>query len=328
MTDLPPAEIDAELDAAEVETPEENSSEEDTLGEITSEEATWRRFDVTTETGEALAAAQAAVAAGECIVLPTDTVYGIGSNAFSAEAVQRLLDAKERGRDMPPPVLVAEVGMFEALGDDIPSHAMRLAQAYWPGALTLIVRAQPHLRMDLGETRGTIAVRVPDHDFTRDLLRRTGPLAVSSANVSGQPASTNIADAIDQLGNRVQVYLDAGATPGETPSTIIDFVSSNLGKVVRQGALSLADIHDIAPFVEGIPLPDEPQQDGAQDEGTVVTGTETDQDAPGLPAAQPVGDSTEPADDAMEPVEDGIGSTDSSEAPGEAPAVPGDRVDA
>ena len=253
VTDLPPADapVDPELDATEIEGDE---SQTEAGGP---DESTWRRFDVTSEAGEALAAAQAAIAAGECIVLPTDTVYGIGSDAFSAASVQRLLDAKERGRDMPPPVLVAEVGMFEALADEIPSHAMRLAQAYWPGALTLIVQAQPHLRMDLGETRGTIAVRVPDHDFTRDLLRRTGPLAVSSANVSGKPSSTNIDDAVGQLGNRVQVYLDAGTTPGETPSTIIDFVSTSLGKVVRQGALSLELIHEVAPFVEGIESPEE-----------------------------------------------------------------------
>lgn len=257
-------------------------------------EPTWRRFDVHGQTGEALAAAQAAIAGGECIVLPTDTVYGIGANAFSAEAVQRLLDAKERGRDMPPPVLIAETGMFEALADDIPSHAMRLAQAYWPGAMTLIVKAQSHLRMDLGETRGTIAVRVPDHDFTRDLLRRTGPLAVSSANVSGQQASTNIDDALDQLGNRVQVYLDAGQTPGETPSTIIDFVSASLGKVVRQGALSLAEIHEVAPFVEGLPTEPEPDSDLLESEPE--------------PDSDPLGSATGPAIDASgdDPTPSGI----------------------
>lgn len=208
-----------------------------------------QRFDTTMQTDEALVAAQAAIAEGRCIVLPTDTVYGIGANAFDAAAVQGLLDAKERGRDMPPPVLVAEVEMLDALGDDIPGGAQALAAYYWPGPLTLIVKAQPHLRMDLGETAGTIAVRVPDHDFTRDLLRRTGPLAVSSANVSGQPSSTNIDEAQHQLGDRVAVYLDAGATPGPTPSTIIDFVSEPLGKVVRLGGLSVEQIRQVAPFV-------------------------------------------------------------------------------
>lgn len=234
------------------------------------EAVTWRRYDVGQETTEALAAAQAAIAEGQCIVLPTDTVYGIGANAFSATAVQGLLDAKRRGRDMPPPVLVAETGMLEALAEDLPSHALRLAEAFWPGALTLIVPAQQHLRMDLGETRGTIAVRVPDHDFTRDLLRRTGPLAVSSANVSGQPASTSIDEAIDQLGNSVPVYLDAGATPGNTPSTIIDFVSESLGRIVRMGAIGIEQLREVDPFLiwEDEPgpddaTPDEPQPDGA-----------------------------------------------------------------
>ncbi|MEL4357879.1 MULTISPECIES: L-threonylcarbamoyladenylate synthase [unclassified Luteococcus] len=238
-------------------------------------EQTWRRYDVDSQTSEALAAAQAAIAAGECIVLPTDTVYGIGANAFSADAVQGLLDAKRRGRDMPPPVLVAESGMLEALADDLPSHALRLAEAFWPGALTLIVPAQPHLRMDLGETRGTIAVRVPDHDFTRDLLRRTGPLAVSSANVSGQDASTDIDEAIAQLGNSVPVYLDAGPTPGNTPSTIIDFVSESLGKVVRMGAIGIEQLREVDPFVvwpdepqPDEPQPDEPQPDEPQPEAT------------------------------------------------------------
>ncbi|MEL4506193.1 L-threonylcarbamoyladenylate synthase [Luteococcus sp. H138] len=236
------------------------------------EAVTWRRFDVEQETSEALAAAQAAIAEGQCIVLPTDTVYGIGANAFSASAVQGLLDAKRRGRDMPPPVLVAETGMLEALAEDLPSHALRLAEAFWPGALTLIVPAQQHLRMDLGETRGTIAVRVPDHDFTRDLLRRTGPLAVSSANVSGQDASTSIDEAIEQLGNSVPVYLDAGATPGNTPSTIIDFVTESLGKVVRMGALSIERLREVDPFLvwDDEPSDDRPKDDQPIDDDGVA----------------------------------------------------------
>lgn len=213
------------------------------------DEPQWARFDAMAQTTEALAAAQAAIAEGRCIVLPTDTVYGIGANAFSTEAVQGLLDAKHRGRDMPPPVLVAETGILEALADELPSHAIRLAEAFWPGALTLIVPAQKYLRMDLGETRGTIAVRVPDHDFTRDLLRRTGPLAVSSANVSGQEASTDIDEALRQLGDSVAVYLDAGATAGPTPSTIIDFVSEPLGRIVRMGALGIDQLREVDPFL-------------------------------------------------------------------------------
>lgn len=206
-------------------------------------------FDTQTQLETALAAAQAAVHSGGLVVLPTDTVYGIGTDAFSARAVQGLLDAKHRGRDMPPPVLVADVGVLDALTLDVPEPARALAQAHWPGPLTLVLTVQPSLQLDLGESRGTIAVRVPDHDVARELLRRTGPMAVSSANVSGQPAATRCEDAVSQLGESVAVYLDAGATAGETPSTIIDFASTPTGKVLRRGALSLEVVRQLAPGV-------------------------------------------------------------------------------
>lgn len=211
---------------------------------------TWQTFDALRERDEAIQAALSAVRAGECIVLPTDTVYGIGADASSADAVQRLLDAKQRGRDMPPPVLIAEPAMLGALAAEVPHAAQALADACWPGALTLILKAQNGLRMDLGDTDGTIAVRVPDHDFARALLRRTGPLAVSSANVSGEPASTRVFDAITMLGNSVSVYLDAGATPGGVASTIVDFVGRADGRIVRQGAITADVIRQHAPDVE------------------------------------------------------------------------------
>lgn len=209
-----------------------------------------QQFDVTTQREEALAAAVAAVRAGECIVLPTDTVYGIGANAMDAKAVQALLDAKKRGRDMPPPVLIADPASLASLVQFVDEDAKALADRFWPGALTLILRVQEGLPMNLGETRGTIAIRVPDHDFTRDLLRRTGPLAVSSANISGQPSSTDIADARAQLGDSVAVYLDAGPTPGQTASTIVDFTVSTLGTVLRSGVITLEELHEVAKFVE------------------------------------------------------------------------------
>jgi tRNA threonylcarbamoyl adenosine modification protein (Sua5/YciO/YrdC/YwlC family) len=192
-------------------------------------------WDVGVDPDAAIDAAAAAVAGGGCIVLPTDTVYGIGADATNAAAVQALLDAKERGRDMPPPVLIAEVGMLRALTDEVSPEMLRLAEACWPGALTMVVRAHPHLRMDLGDRGETIAVRVPDHDFTRDLLRATGPLAVSSANVSGRPAATTARDAKDQLGTRVSVYLDAGPSAGGVPSTIVDLTGTP--RILREGAI-------------------------------------------------------------------------------------------
>ena len=201
---------------------------------------------------EALVQAADAIADGECIVLPTDTVYGIGADALNPLAVQRLLNAKERGRDMPPPVLVSDSVALPALCQHIPAGAKALAEKYWPGGLTLILRAQESLGMDLGETNGTLAVRVPDQDQTRELLRMTGPMAVSSANKSGHPAALTAQEAADQLGVEVAVYLDAGPSRVGGSSTIIDFVSTADGKVVRQGALSLEAIHEVASDVIGM----------------------------------------------------------------------------
>jgi len=144
---------------------------------------TARVFELDTDPEAGLAEAAAAVANGECVVLPTDTVYGIGANAFDKAAVQRLLDAKERGRDMPPPVLIAEPSMLRAVGDDVPDSAKALAHAFWPGALTLILKAQPKSGMELGETRGTVAVRVPDHDgaLSLEMLREHAPTVAPKA---------------------------------------------------------------------------------------------------------------------------------------------------
>lgn len=200
----------------------------------------------------AIAAAKAAIAEGQCVVLPTDTVYGIAANAFNADAVQGLLDAKERGRDMPPPVLIAEPLMLRAIADEVPEGAAALAKAFWPGALTLILKAQPRGGMDLGETQGTIAVRVPDQEETRQLLRATGPLAVSSANVSGQPAALTVEAAQAQLGDRVAVYLDGGISAGGVASTIVDFAATEEGRVLRAGAISYEQLRDVAPALEDL----------------------------------------------------------------------------
>ncbi|WP_092610199.1 L-threonylcarbamoyladenylate synthase [Raineyella antarctica] len=212
-----------------------------------------RIVDCTTggDLGPALQAAKEVIAGGHCLVMPTDTVYGICADAFDAHAVQRLLTAKHRGRDMPPPVLISDDGVMSALAREVPEAAQRLVAVHWPGPLTIICKAQPSLRMDLGETRGTIAIRVPDHDLARDILRRTGPMAVSSANVSGQPSATNVRDAADQLGLDVALYLDGGPTPGPVPSTIVDFTVEPEGRVVREGILTLAVLRETAPGVLG-----------------------------------------------------------------------------
>ncbi|MEO7588217.1 MAG: L-threonylcarbamoyladenylate synthase [Arachnia sp.] len=207
-----------------------------------------------------IAAAAEAVAAGQCIVLPTDTVYGIGADAFSSDAVQKLLDAKQRGKDMPPPVLIAEPSMLRALTADVPKDAAALAKAFWPGALTLILKAQKTLHLKVGETDGTVAVRVPDHDGARALLRRTGPLAVSSANLSGQPAAVTCDEARAALGDSVAVYLDGGAVGGRGASTIVDFSRTDKGRVLRAGALSYEDLVAVATRLEPLPEPPAPEE--------------------------------------------------------------------
>jgi L-threonylcarbamoyladenylate synthase len=212
----------------------------------------YRRFDCTGDdpesAAEACEAARQAIKDGECIVLPTDTVYGIGVDAFSAEAVQRLLDAKNRGRDMPPPVLIGEPALIRTLAAEVPQTAQALVDKHWPGALTVICRIQPSLRMDLGDAEGTIALRVPDHELARDILRRTGPMAVSSANISGQRAALTCDEAIEQLGDSVSVYLDGGPLGGAggAPSTIVDFTRQEDGEVLRRGAISVETLRETA----------------------------------------------------------------------------------
>ena len=209
----------------------------------------------------AIESVRAAIRAGESVVFPTDTVYGIAADPFSPQAVQGLLDAKHRGRDMPPPVLIGDAEVLEAYTRDVPAAARLLANRYWPGPLTLILTAQASLRMDLGETKGSIGVRVPDHEVARSILRATGPLAVSSANISGEPAATDAHEARRQLRGSVAVYVDGGATPGPTPSTIIDFASDLSGRVVRVGAIPLEDLRRLLPGLAGPepdPVPEEP----------------------------------------------------------------------
>lgn len=181
-------------------------------------------------------AAVTAARAGELIVLPTDTVYGIGADAFSPAAVEGLLEAKGRGRDMPPPVLVGAASTLDALATRTPDWVHDLVAEYWPGALTIVCRQQVSLQWDLGETRGTVAVRMPNHGVALDLLGRTGPMAVTSANLTGLPAATDADAALAMLGDAVTVVLDAGPTPGDQASTILD-CTTEVARVLRAGAL-------------------------------------------------------------------------------------------
>ncbi|MPQ99930.1 threonylcarbamoyl-AMP synthase [Modestobacter sp. I12A-02628] len=193
-----------------------------------------------------LDAAAAAIAAGDLVLLPTDTVYGVAADAFTPAAVTRLLTAKNRGRAMPVPVLVGEASTLAGLVTVIPPVAHDLAEAFWPGGLTLVLEHAPSLAWDLGDSEGTVAVRLPDDDLARELLRRTGPLAVSSANRSGRPAATSAAEADQQLGTRAAVLLDGGARGGSGASTIVD-CTGPAPRLLRVGAVSLARLQEVVP---------------------------------------------------------------------------------
>jgi tRNA threonylcarbamoyl adenosine modification protein (Sua5/YciO/YrdC/YwlC family) len=197
-----------------------------------------------TEREAGIAAAALAVQRGQLVVLPTDTVYGIGADAFTPAAVRRLLAAKGRGREMPPPVLISAATTLDALAVGVPSYARALVEELWPGPLTLVCRQQPSLVWDLGDTRGTVAVRMPDHDVALELLGRTGPMAVSSANRSGLPAATDADAAEEMLGESVEVLLDAGRSPGAEASTIVD-VTGDTGRILRLGAVPLVRLNQI-----------------------------------------------------------------------------------
>jgi L-threonylcarbamoyladenylate synthase len=197
-----------------------------------------------------IAAAVTAVLNGELVVLPTDTVYGLGADAFSPAAVTRLLAAKGRSRDMPPPVLVGTVRAATALVEDLGQDGQRLIDEFWPGGLTLVCRATRSLSWDLGDTKGTVAIRMPEDSVALDLLRETGPMAVSSANRTGLPAATTAAQARDQLGDAVSVYLDNGAVAGGVASTIVDLTGPQ-PRLLRRGAISVGRLREVAAVSAG-----------------------------------------------------------------------------
>ena len=200
-------------------------------------------------------AARQALQTGGLAIMPTDTVYGIAADAFSPDAVAGLLAAKGRDRQSPPPVLVPDLQTLTALAEQVPAAVTALAEAFWPGPLTIIVRAQPSLSWDLGETKGTVALRMPANDVALGLLAETGPLAVSSANRHGEPASTTAAGPAEALAESVAVVLDAGEVgegyePHEADgrsqngSTIVDATGERI-RIVRQGVLSRERIAEV-----------------------------------------------------------------------------------
>ncbi|MBO0980595.1 L-threonylcarbamoyladenylate synthase [Microbacterium sp. SD291] len=198
--------------------------------------------------------ARQAIGRGELIVMPTDTVYGVAADAFSPAAVQRLLDAKGRGRDQPPPVLIGTKETLAALAETVPEPVERLVEAFWPGGLTIVLPAQQSLVWDLGETEGTVAVRMPEGRVALELLAETGPLAVSSANLTGRSAAISALDAERMLGDSVAVYLADGLSRDGIASTIVDATSlvrrdpeAEPGRVriLRAGAVSREQLREV-----------------------------------------------------------------------------------
>ena len=189
------------------------------------------------ERREGLDAAAAAARRSELVVVPTDTVYGLGADAFDSEAVNLLLATKGRGPDMPVPVLIGSWSTVDGLVTDLSAVGRRLVEAFWPGGLSLVVAHAPSLRWNLGDTAGTV------------MLRMVGPMAVSSANRSGSPAAQTAQEAHDQLGNDVPVYLDGGPAAQGVASTIVD-LTGELPRVLREGAVPLDAIREVAGAVD------------------------------------------------------------------------------
>lgn len=192
--------------------------------------------------------ARTAIAQGNLVVIPTDTVYGVAADAFVPAAVAKLLAAKGRGRQSPPPVLMPSAATLDALAETVPDQVRALAQTFWPGGLTIVVDAQPSLAWDLGDTGGTVALRVPAHPIALELLHETGPLAVSSANLTGEPAARTATEAEGMLGESVAVYLEAGAS-SELASTILDVTpimrKTGPARILRDGAVSATALRDV-----------------------------------------------------------------------------------
>jgi L-threonylcarbamoyladenylate synthase len=193
---------------------------------------------------EGLAAAARAVRAGRLVVLPTDTVYGLGCDAFSGDAVRSLLAAKNRGPDMPVPVLVGSWSTIDGLVLGVPKAARELIEAFWPGGLSLVLPHAPSLAWDLGSTKGTVMLRMPLHPVALELLRDVGPMAVSSANISGSPPAASAAQAREQLGDGVAVYLDGGPSGEPVASTVVD-LTGDAPRILREGAVSTAALSEV-----------------------------------------------------------------------------------
>ena len=177
---------------------------------------------------------------GGLIAFPTDTVYGLGALAFSEAAVQGIYEAKRRDPEKAVPVLLSDAGDLALVSDDVSQMALRLAKEFWPGPITLIVRKNSRVPKVVSASE-TVGVRVPDHELARRLLRAAGPMAVTSANASGQQSPSTADEVMSQLGDRIALILDGGRTPGGIPSTVVDCTGPE-PIILRAGPIALQDV--------------------------------------------------------------------------------------
>jgi len=189
---------------------------------------------------ESIARALNILQAGGLVAFPTDTVYGVGALAFDANAVESIYVAKDRPIEKAIPVLIGDQADLEKVGADIPDSARKLASRFWPGPLTILVPKRADLPEAVSAT-ATVGARVPNHEVARALLRAAGPMAVTSANISGKLSPVTAREVYEQLKDRIDLIIDGGKTPGGVPSTLVDCTSEEL-KVLREGPLSLDEL--------------------------------------------------------------------------------------
>jgi L-threonylcarbamoyladenylate synthase len=181
-----------------------------------------------------------AIKSGEVVGIPTDTVYGIGLSAFDQVGIQKLFEIKGRDANKAIAILLSDQSQLVEVCSSIPGYAEKLAVAFWPGALTLVVPRNPTLPENLS-ILPTVGVRIPDHNFTRNLIRITGPLAVTSANLTGERSSTNIDEVLEHLNGKVGLIIDGGQTNTRVSSTVVD-CTSPIYKILRPGMISQEQI--------------------------------------------------------------------------------------
>jgi L-threonylcarbamoyladenylate synthase len=177
---------------------------------------------------------------GGLVAFPTDTVYGVGALAFDGKAVESIYTAKDRFHEKAIPVLIGDIDDLDKIAMDVPSLVQMLASRFWPGPLTILVPKKPGLPESVSAT-STIGVRVPYHEVARALLRAAGPMAVTSANLSGQASPTTAEEVLAQLGGRIKLIIDGGKTPGGAPSTLVDCTGDEI-KILREGPITKKEL--------------------------------------------------------------------------------------